>query len=218
MKQLRERQAGKGHEAHGGQLRGQPLVVASQPTEACGAGEAALHRPAGRQQDEEAVLGLGQRDDFELDAVGGSRGGLRASAALVDIGQPDGVAGDVLDPRGQHLDLRPILSVGGRDLQRQQMGQRVHRGVDFGPFAPLMSVVAAAPGATALGRTLQSVAVQDRRRELVLALGRALQQHVQFGDDRLETASHHPAAGPLVDYLPRRHVVGHHAPAPAYMM
>ena len=67
----------------------QSLVVADEAAEARGPGERALNDPAPGQQDE-ALPGLGQLDDLELDAVlGGGLGGLLAAIALVGEGDLD---------------------------------------------------------------------------------------------------------------------------------
>ena len=46
----------------------EPLIVSGESSEACGPGEGAFDHPATWQQDE-AALGHGMLDDFELDAM-----------------------------------------------------------------------------------------------------------------------------------------------------
>jgi hypothetical protein len=56
----------------GSEGSGESFVVARQAAEAGGPGEASLHHPPSRQQDE-AALGFGMLDDFQLDAMLGGR-------------------------------------------------------------------------------------------------------------------------------------------------
>jgi hypothetical protein len=110
----------------GSEGRRESFVVASQATEASGGGEASLHHPAARQQDE-AALGLGMLDHFQLDTMLGCRCfGRRSGVALVHIGQLDILFCNLLHLPGQFADLCAILLVGRRDMQGQQMALRIH--------------------------------------------------------------------------------------------
>jgi hypothetical protein len=83
----------------------QSLVVAHEPSEACGPGEGPLDDPASGQQDE-APLSLGELDDLELDAVFGGVGGRLAGVALVRLSRITAVG-------------RPLRSVKVRSKSRR---------------------------------------------------------------------------------------------------
>jgi len=103
----------------------QPFVVAGEPAESGHPAEAPFHSSPARQQDE-AALSLGVRGDFEADAVGrGVSGRLSAGVPLIDEGERDGLAGDLLDGLGERGNLDPILLVGRRDVQGEQVAERV---------------------------------------------------------------------------------------------
>jgi len=134
-----KQETGEGQEVQTRQGRGESLIIAGQATKTGCPGEITLHHPA-LGQENKAALGLGQLDDRQLDAVLGRRcRWLLPGVALVHIRQFHVLAGDGLDPRRQLLDLRPLLLIGGCDQQRQQMPERIDRGVDLRAFAPLMS-------------------------------------------------------------------------------
>jgi len=102
-----EHETGEGDEMQAGKGLGQALVVAGEATEAGQPGEAALHDPAPGQQDE-ALLGLGEFDHLEADALGRCLlGGVLTPVALIDVPQLDAVAGRFLDGCRQALDLCP---------------------------------------------------------------------------------------------------------------
>ena len=81
-----------------------------------------------------------------------SLGGSLTGIALIDTGQIDALAGRVLDGFGQGRDSRAIISAGGRDVQRQQVAERVDDQVQLGspgPLAPVPGRPAAALGCRA---------------------------------------------------------------------
>jgi hypothetical protein len=103
------------------------LVIASQTTKARHPGERALHHPSAGQQDE-ASLGLGQANHFQAHAMGlGNLGRVLASVTLIDKGEFDVLSRHFLHGSGQLPHLIPVLFVSGRDMQGQQMSQRIHR-------------------------------------------------------------------------------------------
>lgn len=205
-----QHQAGKGHEVQPRQDLRQPLIVPGEPAEARGPGEATLDDPALGQQDE-ATIGVRQLDHSQADAMGGRCvGWLLARVPLVDVGQLDGLASDLLHGRRQGVDLGPVLRVGWGEVQREQVVQRVDGGVDLRAVAPLVPVIAGA--CATLGRRLECAAFQDRRRRLARStLGQA-QQGAQIVDDGCEDAGLQPAPCLLVDRFPAREVVGQQAP------
>ena len=110
---------------------GQPLLIAGQPPKAAHPADLPFDHPAAWQQ-HEAARDVRQFDDLQRDA--GGRGRLPrglAGVPLVDVGQGDRFAGRRLDRRRQLGDLRPVLGVGGRDVQREQLAQRVDGEVDL---------------------------------------------------------------------------------------
>src|SRR5262249_45564849 len=93
--------------------------------------ERALDHPAPRQQ-HKAVLGRGQFDDFQSDAVGGGiLGSLLTSVALVDKRDLDRLTGHLLDLFGQFGYLCALLLIGRRDQQGQQLTPDVHCDLDL---------------------------------------------------------------------------------------
>lgn len=106
---------------------GQPFLITGQPPEAAQPAKVAFDHPPARQQ-HKAPLDVGQLDDLQRDAVVGCRllGGL---------------AGRRLDSRRQLGDLRPVLGVGGRDVQCQQLAQRIDRQMDLAALAPLSGIL-----------------------------------------------------------------------------
>ena len=94
------------------------FIVPGQSSKSTGPGEASFYHPSTRQQ-HEASFCHGVLDHFESDAVlAGSFGGVRPCVSLVDLGQFDRVAGDLLDLLGQRRDLTAVSLVGRRDGQR----------------------------------------------------------------------------------------------------
>ena len=205
-----EHEAGKSDEVQARQHPWQALIIASEAAKARGPGEVALDDPATRQQDE-AVLGLGQLDDLELDAVGrGVRRRLVARVPLVDVGQLHVLAGGLLHRRRQGGDLGAILRVGRGDDQGQQVPERVNSGMHRRALAPRVPVVTGPR--PALGRRLQRAAVQNGGPRLARAAGVQAQEQAQVGDDRLKDADIEPASGLCIDDVPRRQVVRQPAP------
>ena len=72
-----------------------------------------------------------------MPCVAGGLGRLLAGVALIDIGEIDGVAGGGLHGLGQPPDLGAVVGVGGRDVQRQEVAQRVDRQWTFEPLLRL---------------------------------------------------------------------------------
>ncbi len=71
-------------------------------------------------------------DDDEVDAVPLGLGlGILARVALANIGDLDALAGGRLHGGGEALDLGAVLCVGRRDVQRQEMPQRIDRGMEL---------------------------------------------------------------------------------------
>lgn len=99
----------------------QPLVVLRELPEAAHPAKAAFNPPASGQEND-ALLRLGVLDHLELDAVLGRRSlGQLARVALIHVGQLHGLAGRLLHRGRELLDLRPVLFVGRRDVERQQV-------------------------------------------------------------------------------------------------
>lgn len=124
-----------------------------------------------RGKRDEAAFGLGELDDFQLEAVSGSRlRGRGARAALVDVGQCDVIARHGFNLGDERSDLDTILFVGGSNPQGEKVTQPVHDRVDFCAIAPLRSVVASARPARE--RRLHGAAVHDDRGQLASILWR----------------------------------------------
>src|SRR5258706_3621102 len=118
----------------------QTLIITSQATQARHPRERTLDDPTTGQQDK-TMFGLGQFDNFQLDAMLSRRlFGLRTGITLVDKGDLYRIAGDVLHLLGQEANLGTFLLVGRSDMQRQQQSQRIDHPMDFATFAVLVSV------------------------------------------------------------------------------
>src|SRR5215207_5818117 len=121
---------------------GKPLIITGEAAEARGPGEGALDYPTSRQE-HKASLGFGEFYYFQADSVLlAGRGGIAPRVTLIHIREFDVLLGHLLDSLREFRHLRAILLIRGRDFDRQQIAQRVHRDVNFGAFAPLVSVVA----------------------------------------------------------------------------
>ena len=90
----------------------EPFVVSCESAETGGPGEAWFDDPAARQE-HEASLGHGVFDDFEPDAMLlGRVCGVVAGIALIDVGEFDRVARNLLHLLGQDGDLGSVAGVG----------------------------------------------------------------------------------------------------------
>jgi len=116
----------------------------------------------------------------------GALGGIWARVALIDIGQFYMLAGDLLHGLGRCADRCAILLVGRRDVQRQQVAQRIDGRVYLRSLTPLGPIVTG-PRAR-LRRRLQSAAVEDHRSRLGPAPGILAQQLAQIGSLHLVAA------------------------------
>ena len=120
------------------------------------------------------------------------------------------LASGLLDRLRQDTDLGPILFVGRRDMQGQEVSKGIDCQVELRSFLPLVPVVAGAR--PALGGALQGLTVEDGCRGLgVASLGQS-QQEAQVLDNGREAAGLEPGLGRLVDRLPAGEVVGQHPP------
>ncbi len=98
--------------------RRQPFIISGEAAEACGPAERALHDPTSWQEHKTA-FGLGEFDDLQSHAVGGSLlGGVLSGVALVGEGDLYLISGHFLDRLGQCGDLRPVLLVGRGGFSR----------------------------------------------------------------------------------------------------
>jgi len=189
------------------------LVVSGQAAESCRPSEASFDDPASWQQDEAAFC-FCMLDHFKLYAMLGGRicsGCARIS--LIDIGQLDMLAGNLLHGLCQDSNLRAILFIGCSDVQRQQVSKRVNGCMNLRSLAPLGAVVARA--CTRLRRRSQRATIEDHRGWLCFAACVFAQKPAQILDHRLEATRINPAPHLLIDNLPRWQIVGQHAPVAA---
>ena len=190
-----------------------PTSPASEHVRFCHLRTDYVHYPAPGQE-HEAALGGWQLDDFQPHAVAlGRSRRLVARVALVHEGYLDRVAGDLLNLGGQHLNLRPLLLIGGRDKSSQQLPQRINGQMHLRAL-PLLVPIVARPG-SAFGCGLHRPGIKDRRRGLRVAPSQLPQQQAQVVHHLFEDPGLEPALGLLVDGVPRRQVVGHKAPLAA---
>jgi hypothetical protein len=204
-------QTRKGDQMQSRHGSGKPLIVAGQTPKARHPGKGAFHHPAPGQQDK-AMLGLWQLDDGQLDALGGRRLGRSVSSiGLVDKGHLHRLAGGLLHPLRQLAHLGAILLIGRRDQQGQQMPQRIDRHMHFAAFAPLGTIIARM--AATLGRRLQHAAIENGGSGLAFAPFDSAQQQAQVLHHRLEGAGRQPALRLLINDVPGRQIMRHHAPS-----
>src|SRR6266568_5310259 len=145
----------------------QAFIVASQTTKARHPSKAALHDPSAWQQDE-PTLGLGQFDHFQAHALFlGSLCWLITGVSLIHESQLHAVSCYLLHGGSQLAHLSPILLIGRRDMQRQQMPQGIDSQMNFAAFAPLGSIVASAM--PTFGTRLQRPTIKNGCRGLFVA-------------------------------------------------
>ena len=110
-------------------------------------------------------------------------------------------------------DLGPVLLVGRGHVQRQEVAERVDRGMQLGALLPLGAVVAGA--APAFGRGAERAAVEDGGTRLGgTPLGQA-QHGAEVVRHGFEAARRQPAPRLVVDRVPGREVARQQAPQAA---
>jgi hypothetical protein len=146
---------------------GVSFVVFDEPLASCRPCEGAFEDPTFWQK-HEAALWLGKLDDFGGDALLlCSFDGLLPGVALIDIRKGYSLARRLLDCFGEAADLGAVIDIGGGDMERQQMAERIDRQMQLGAALALGAVIA---GARAAFRSrAQGPAVKDRGYRLCLA-------------------------------------------------
>jgi len=170
----------------------QALLVSCQPPEPAHPPEVPFDHPAAWQQDE-PTLHLGQLDDLQHNPV--VRRHLPwsvASITLVHVGQRHGFARGLLDRRRQLGDVCPILFVGWRDVQGQQLTEGVDRKMDLAPLAAF-GPVPARPR-PAFWRALEGPAIQNHRAGLDRTTCSDPDQFPEIGNDGTKDIGIDPAA------------------------
>ena len=104
-----------------------------------------------------------------------SIGGRLSGVTLIDIGEPDAVAGRVLDFGGKRLDGSPVADIGRGDVQSEQVAGPTFRSGS------------------------QSAAVDDGSRWIGLAATRHAKHGAQILSERLEATRRQPSLRLLVD-------------------
>jgi hypothetical protein len=130
-------------------------------------------------------------DDLQPNPVGG--GGSRRlvpGIALVDVAERHVLARDRLHRLRQLGDLRPVLCVGGRDVQLEQMPQRVDGRMDLRALPPFRVVITGARSRG--GRRLERAAVENHRGGLTMPARVLAHQHAQIMHERFEAAGPQP--------------------------
>ncbi len=178
------------------------LIVTSQTTKTSRPSKTALHDPSARQQDK-AAFGLWQFDDLQTYSVClGRLCRLITRVSLIDERHLDMRARDFLDSRSQSAYLSPILLIGRRDQQGQQVAQRIHCRMHFAALAPLGSIVARSM--SAFRARLQRSTVKNGGRRLFVAPLSQAQQRPQIVDNGLKDACFEPTLRLLIDRCERR--------------
>ncbi len=72
----------------------------------------------------------------------GGFGSLLAGIALIDKGERHILAYDILYRLCQTADFLPIADIRGRDVERQQMAERIDRHMDLGATLALGAIIA----------------------------------------------------------------------------
>lgn len=156
------------------------------------------------------MLGVRQFDHFQRDAASFRIvRHLLARIPLIDVRQRHLIARLLLHPSRQVRDHRTILDVGGRDVEREQMPQRVHGEMHLAAPLALVAIIPRAYAAIDPGE--QRARAEDRRRARRRADGGEAQEDAQIVGDGLEDARSGPALGLRVDCLPRREIMGQQA-------
>jgi hypothetical protein len=133
LRGLFEHEADEGDDMEVCEGAGIAFVVFDETTAAGRPGEGALDHPAPWPPGK-AAFGLGSLDDLPIDAVIASGLGRLL----------DGVPGDGLHGLRQTPDLGAVVGIGGRDVQGQEMAQRVDSQMDFRAFLAFGTIVACA--------------------------------------------------------------------------
>src|SRR5262245_3111482 len=120
----------------------QSFIITRQAAEACYPTYAALYYPTPGQQDE-AFLRRRQLDYFQTNTVcGGSLSGVFTRVALIYISYLDRCASYFLYLGAEFGNLCTVLFIRCRDVQGQQVAERVYRQVHFAAFATFGTIVA----------------------------------------------------------------------------
>ncbi len=120
----------------------QAFIVPHQAAKTRRPAKRAFNHPTTRQE-HETFLGVGQLDNFQANALFGSRlSRVVTGIALVHKGDFDGLAGRLLNFLRQLRDLCAVLFIGGGHVQRQHMTQGIDRHVGLTTFAPFGPVIA----------------------------------------------------------------------------
>jgi len=120
-----------------------------------------------------------------------------SGVSLIHKSQFDMLSGYLLHLPRQFAYLGAVLFISGRNMQRQQMAQRVNHRVGLQALAPIGPVVAGTR--SRLRRRLQRAAIDDHGRGLRGTSGKLAQQQAQILDHHLETARVYPAPSAAAD-------------------
>lgn len=187
----------------------QVFIVTSEASKTSSPCETTLDAPMPGQQ-HEATFGFGMFDDLKRNA--GVLYDLLScffGMTFIDKGGICALAGQFLCRSSQLPDVRTILLVGRRHMQREQLPRRVDRQLCRRTFATLRAVSGAC---NRIQRRLQGAAIQGYGARLDFAPIVYVQQSPQVAHDRLETPRAHPALRQLVERFSRAQVVRQHTP------
>lgn len=132
-------------------------------------------------------------------------GGTFAGIALIDSGRFDGVVGDGLHGTRKPFYLAAILSAGRRDMECQQIAQRIDGHVDLRTLLAFALVIAVP--LAAIGCGAQRAAINAHCAGFCLAALCQAQRRALIVDQRLEASRRQPTLRLLVHRRPRRKVV-----------
>ncbi len=210
MNKLMKYQASKNDQMQPCHNGGKSLIVVGKAPKMCHSGKRTFHHSALWLQDKTA-LRLGKFHDFQAKAIGlGSFSCCIASIALIDRRPFDRLTSDLLHALSQRAHLRPVLLVGRRHKQGQQMSQRIDSHIDLAALVALSPIKTRM--AATFGRRLQNLAIENSCAGITFAAFDSAQQQSQVIDHRFETSHRQPPLGLLTDDVLGRQITQHHAP------
>jgi len=132
------------------------------------------------------MFGCRELDDDEVDPVLGRR--VRCPRTGIPVIDEGDLAGRCLDRLSERNNLVAIGGISGRDVEGEEMTQRIDCRVDLAALAPFVPFIARV--SATLGRALQGAAVEDRGRRVV----RSPSLHRRIARRSCTMASKHPWA------------------------
>src|SRR5215210_7457789 len=142
MKEGIEHESEESQPVKASQRGGQSFIVSGKSPETSSPGKGTLDHPSSWQKNK-SPFGFLEFDYYQSDSLPGCFiGRFFTGVTLIDKSRLHALASNLLHVFDQIADLRPLLLVGWRDFQSQEMAQSIHRHMHFGTLPALVSIVA----------------------------------------------------------------------------